>query len=458
MVDLHQVKINTGGIDEKESLDRLKFEKNEKLMFVPTTEEDVRNVLNLLNEPEYLDYEDNVMRRKRLSDLLYENRNYMDKYKQSKYFSQIQCSLDLDEDMHQEEEFYTPASIELIKARQYIVKYSLEMSSRRLSLFLAKFKGLNIQDEILKKRKLNQKLSSIELIDSQIVSNRPISQLAIFKPNNIVAVSSWSGDIELVDGGTLDKIKQYRTAHQGKANGVDWSPDGTKLVSGGTDGLIKIWNIQSETSTPVSTLSGHYGRVSNVKFHPSAHYIASSSFDLTWALWDLNKNTNILSQEGHANEVYTISFQVDGSLLASAGLDSLGLIWDLRSGQSIMTLHGHLKAVYGLDWSPNGYQIVTGSGDGTIKVWDLRKQEEISTILAHNNIVSDVRFEQDAGNFLVSGGYDNMINIYNADSWTKLKTLEGHTDRILSVCIGKDGLQLFSGGWDRSIKSWTLPY
>ena len=50
----------------------------------------------------------------------------------------------------------------------------------------------------------------------------------------------------------------------------------------------------------------------------------TSSFDMTWRLWDLETSTCLLEQEGHSRAVYDLDFQVDGSLAASVGLDAIG--------------------------------------------------------------------------------------------------------------------------------------
>lgn len=123
-----------------------------------------------------------------------------------------------------------------------------------------------------------------------------------------------------------------------------------------------------------------------------------------------------------------------------------------------MTLAGHSKPIYTIAWSPNGYQVATGGGDGMINVWDIRKRDEgqLNQILAHRNIVTQVRFsKEDGGKKLVSCGYDNLINVYSSDTWLKMGSLAGHTDKIISLDISNNSHFLVSGGWDRSIKLWN---
>lgn len=103
-----------------------------------------------------------------------------------------------------------------------------------------------------------------------------------------------------------------------------------------------------------------------------------------------------------------------------------------------MFLEGHLGSIFGIDFSPNGFHIVTGSQDNSCKVsfniskyhgpirypstfktakfsitslelfqiWDLRRRQTVYTIPAHTNLISDVKYQKDGGNFLVTGSYD----------------------------------------------------
>ena len=62
-----------------------------------------------------------------------------------------------------------------------------------------------------------------------------------------------------------------------------FSPDGQKLVSGGEDTAIRLWNVV--TGKFKRTISGHTGPVLSVTFSPDGETIASGSVDKTIRLW-----------------------------------------------------------------------------------------------------------------------------------------------------------------------------
>lgn len=46
-----------------------------------------------------------------------------------------------------------------------------------------------------------------------------------------------------------------------------------------------------------------------------------------------------------------------------------------------------------------------------LKIWDLRRRQPIYTIPAHTNLISDVKYQKNGGNFLVTASYDNSAKV-----------------------------------------------
>jgi WD40 repeat protein len=102
------------------------------------------------------------------------------------------------------------------------------------------------------------------------------------------------------------------------------SVDGCRIVSGGDDHKLRIWDAAS--GTPLGEpLRGHEGGVMSVAFSPDDSRIVSGGVDGTLRLWDANT--------GHLNS----TFSFDVSLLAVAVFithvavgDALGNVHILR--------------------------------------------------------------------------------------------------------------------------------
>ena len=383
----------------------------------------------------------------------------------------------------QEEEFYSEGMQELLEARKAIARYSLPRAKARITSQKVE-STIPLRTHIKHRKAIKDHLQSFDLSGTQIAGDRPVC-IARFSPNGeMIAAGNWAGGIKLLDVPNLDEKKKFR-GHTDKVGGITWLPgatlpgtsiseDSINLASGGGEGNVHLWSLSKDT--PVSTLSGHTGRVCRVEFHPSGKYLASASYDTTWRLWDINTTTELQLQEGHSREVYALSFNTDGSLLASAGLDSIGRIWDLRTGRTVMILDGHIREIYALDWGVDGHRVLSGSGDGWVKCWDVRMVRGVGGVGAHRGVVSDLRWfkgiddpatgfmpqkdekrevkPKKSGTFFVSSGFDKNVNIFSADDWALARTLSGHSGNVLSVDVSMDGRWITSCGHDRTVKLW----
>ncbi|XDG09747.1 hypothetical protein ABKA04_009362 [Annulohypoxylon sp. FPYF3050] len=470
---------------EKASAILSQFERKRRAatMAVPTDDGRVRARLRELGEPITLFGEGPADRRDRLRELL-----TLQAEQVPGEFPDVDME-DVPEEGQedQEEEFYTTGSDDLLKARQDIATFSLPRAKRRLA-FQKEEASIPLRTHVKFRKQIKERLQAFELQGSQTAGDRNVSMTRISPNGGFVAAGNWGGSIKLIEIPTLQEKMTLR-GHTNRVSGISWlpgstlpennvSPDTVNLASGGAEGQVNLWSLTKDT--PLSTLEGHGQRVCRVEFHPSGRYLASASEDTTWRLWDVESTTELLLQEGHSRGVFAVSFNTDGSLLASGGLDSIGRIWDLRSGRTVMILDGHgdghIKPIHGLDWGSDGYRVLSGSADGWIKCWDVRKVQRTGGIGAHTSAVSDLRWYKglddpltgtppgldEKGNqipkksstFFASSGFDRKVNVFSADDWTLVQTLEGHTGPVASVDISRDGRWIVSGGHDRTVKLW----
>ncbi|XP_054445494.1 coronin-7 isoform X2 [Pteronotus mesoamericanus] len=120
-----------------------------------------------------------------------------------------------------------------------------------------------------------------------------------------------------------------------------WDPfDPHRLAVAGEDARIRLWRVPPDgleevLTTPEAVLTGHTEKIYSLRFHPlAADLLASSSYDLTIRIWDLQ-----------------------------ARVERLRLL-------------GHRDQIFGLAWSPNGQQLATVCKDGRLRVYEPRSSPE----------------------------------------------------------------------------------
>ena len=84
-----------------------------------------------------------------------------------------------------------------------------------------------------------------------------------------------------------------------------------------------------------------------------------------------------------------------------------------------------------------------------------RKVEKVKTLEGHSDGVVSVSFSP-GGKLLASGSWDETIKIWEVGSWKLVETLEGHSDSVYSVSFSPDGKLLASGSGDNTIKIWEV--
>ena len=301
----------------------------------------------------------------------------------------------------------------------------------------------------------------------EIIETPAVVESVAFSPDGKRIVSG--GDdktVRLWDATTGQPVGQPMTGHTGRVNSVAFSPDGKRILSG-DDKTVRLWD--ATTGQPVGQpMTGHKYGVTSVAFSPDGKRIVSGSDDGTVRLWSADTGQPVGAPlTGDPAQVLSVAFSPDGRRIASGGSNNGVRLWDADTRQPIgQPTTGAMGLVSSVAFSPDGKRIVSGGGygdygdnsfgDNTVRLWDADTGQPIGQpMTGHTDAVQSVAFSPD-GKRIVSGSRDKTVRLWDADTGQPIgQPMTRHTDAVQSVAYSPDGKRIVSGSRDNTVRLWN---
>ena len=310
-----------------------------------------------------------------------------------------------------------------------------------------------------------------------------------------LAVTSSIG-IWIYDANTYAEVALL-TGHTYHVNSVAFSPDGNKLVSGGHDGTVRLWNVH--TGQLLHTFEEQNIEIDDVAFSPDGKIFGSIDEHRVIRLWDADTGQFLLTRRDPAGGHYwgavgvvnclafssdseevaagyyygnirffdvstgeylrassagwgvnDLAFSSDSVTLAAGSISDNVYLLGARTGDLWQRLRGHSGNVNAVAFSPDGKILASGSNDQTVRLWDAFTGEHLRTLEGHPNSVLGVSFSSN-GRTIASASWTE-IRFWNANTGQLLHTLDRHTRSVYSVAFSADSNILANGYQDGTIK------
>lgn len=265
------------------------------------------------------------------------------------------------------------------------------------------------------------------------------------------------------------------------------------------------WYLLKNLSQPKALINSlrHPDVVWSVAFSPDGKTLATGGNEGIVRLWDVQTGTK-LNETKPVGSAWHIRFYPDGKKFAVVGstrVDPAVRVFETATGREVLVLHGHGGRVRGLDISPDGKRIATGSRDGTIRLWNSETGAEETQIPFQRGEVYFVAFSPDGktlaatgsqlavfhkvgswemtaktvtqpdlqefgdlwcgtytpdGKRFIAGGFDGAIIVIDPGTGKLRKRFSTHKGSIKTLYVSNDGSRLFSASWDQTIRVTDL--
>lgn len=275
-----------------------------------------------------------------------------------------------------------------------------------------------------------------------------------------LATGGIAGQVRLWDASTGDLIADLGRHGASGVHDVAFSPDGALLATGGWDGTLRIWDVVARRQKLELKA---YSDVRGVAFHPDGRHVAAACFSPAVEVWDITTGELVVTHGHHSSPVRNVTFSPDGVYLASGDNSGLVVVSDafqpLRLHRS---LRGHTGAAYAVSFSPDGARLATGSQDGTVKVWDAVSTQEVRSLVTRGAPSSRCLVYSPDGRHLASAGAAtttaqvtvNDIRVYDVEREALARTLKGHARGVTAVAYSANGQRLASTSLDQTARVW----
>ena len=176
---------------------------------------------------------------------------------------------------------------------------------------------------------------------------------------------------------------------------LDLSKDGKRLVSGGTDRLVHVWDLSKGIADPqkLQTIENHADWVFDVKLAADGKHLLTCSRDKTAKVWDLSAKQSVMTFPSHQSPVYGVSMKADSKVGYSVGEDKQLRSWNVGGNRKQIRAAGGFGAtVFKVIHHPTQPLLATCSADRNVRLHNEANLAVTRTLAGHTDWVFEVAF------------------------------------------------------------------
>ena len=237
---------------------------------------------------------------------------------------------------------------------------------------------------------------------------------ALIEETGILSVYSYMG--------TTPQLLYNIDTETGAAYSVAFSPDNMKVVTGGDNDSVYVYDIAN--GNVILALGGHTANVKAVAYAPNGNLIASADASGKVKIWNASTGALVSTISAHNSEINSVKFSPDNLSIVTAADDHMIHKFTVSNGNMTGMIHDHTDAVNQIDITQNQQYIISVSDDKTIRVFDFASGTALKIINdANRGTQNTVSISQDNNRFIVGTG-DGSVVLWRLDEVLSLNDLD----------------------------------
>ncbi len=232
--------------------------------------------------------------------------------------------------------------------------------------------------------------------------------------------------------GNPNFTNEYTISSSSDYYDVDFSPDGTHVVTAAEDGFVRIWNSSTFTNLrSANAISG--GEVTSVDWSPDGLYIAAGLSDDTMQIYYASNlssvHGSISVDVGSGDYVNDVRFNPASDLVAvsigrsgNSGTNGQVFLIKVNDGTNLYSLNPNGEdRFYAAAFSPGG-EFIALAGNSDFFIVNVSSQTTISTVTSPPAAVNDIAWSPDGNYIGMCGGWEGGsasldLYQYSGSSW-----------------------------------------
>lgn len=315
--------------------------------------------------------------------------------------------------------------------------------------------------------------------------------VALYSPDGTMIATAGQGSVQLWDART-GALTRALPELPGMVGDLTFSPDGTRLATGGEEGCVRIFEAGSGQLR--ARLCSHGSNIVALAFSPDGRRLASAGGENAVHLWDVETKAALGAPMRHGGFIISVAFSSDGQRLLTVSGDGAARLWSGTTGKLLFALRPAAGAVRAAAFSPDGKRVVTAGEHRIVLLWDAETGRPLPAPPNAPEAANAVRFSPDGRAFLVlsdttllyaaprySGeplrdtagqitkaafspdgqrlllaDEDGGVGVYDTSTRRLLVSLRGHLSAVESLTFSPDGQRALTASKDGTVRVWDV--